>query len=173
MFGNISNTQTRVPQLIFVDILLSTDSFVSSSSPRESAFPCILNFHENFRRLCMLFPSLFSSLPSPDLRQTNGFNYSFEKRERNIDGFPFRMPFFKTTQKANLERTVVVMCLYNCPKFVWLHRDNNRVSIHRRSFFNISAKWEWNINQYFDTKRYRKKTISANLLWFMIMISHY
>jgi hypothetical protein len=68
------------------------------------------------------------------------------------------------------------MCLYNRrPNFCGFIETTTanhpeKVSIHRWVFFNMNAKW--NINQYFDIKRYKKAYLLTYYdlwLWFHII----
>lgn len=166
MFGNNSSL-FHISQLISARFFPLTSIFDFFSN--SSNLPCILHFYS----FCRLF--FFAFFLRPSQRQTNGFNYSFGKRERNVVDSFFLFAIFQNSTKTKSGKNCCRHVFTIVPIFVASSRhpqpkkSKHRVSIHRRFFFDMNAKWEWNINQYFDTKRYQK-SISANLLWFMIMI---
>jgi hypothetical protein len=93
--------------------------------------------HFGFPRIFVAFTLLFFLSAFALQRQTNGFNYSFEKRERNVVDSFFVCHFSKQRKKQIWKRTVVVMCLYNRrPNFCGFIETTTanhpeKVSIHR------------------------------------------
>lgn len=124
----------------------------------------------------------FLSLFSPSLafcplqRQTNGFNYSFGKRERNVVDSFFSFAIFQNSTKSESGKNCCRHVFTIVPIFVASssHPQKTAQSLHSSTILlQHERKMRMKYKSIFRYKAIQKKSISANLLWFMIMISHY